>query len=381
MENRYKITIDLKNKTITNNTTFKQGNAGTSVLEIALVDEGLPVDITGQTVKFNFLRSDNAVVTQNSTTGVTILDALTGKFECVLKDTTLAIDGKVEAEIVFTEGTDVLSSTTFIFYVDTSIGFLSIKYIASVVSKLEEWQNTFDLDELSRANTFATSQISRSTTFNASEASRSTVFNTAEELRETGEASRVATETERVNTFTANEVSRANTFSTSQIDRTTTFNASETSRSTAFNSAEELREIGEAGRVTTFNTNETARASAFNTAENLRKTGEDARVTAEELRETAFEQMVHVDANLELSQARGGKDSLDARLDTIESTATQLQADYTHQSVSAMKASTALAGNRLKTSGYYAINDGGGAEYVIQDATTEPASLCNPNKW
>jgi len=128
LENRYKLTIDLKSKMLTNNTLFKQGNAGTSVLEITIVDEGLPVNITGQTVQFNFLRSDNAVVSQDSTTGVTILDALTGKFECVLKAATLAIDGKVEAEIVFTDGVNVLSSTTFVFYVDASIGLLSIKY-------------------------------------------------------------------------------------------------------------------------------------------------------------------------------------------------------------------------------------------------------------
>lgn len=51
-------------------------------------------------------------------------------------------------------------------------------------------------------------------------------------------------------------------------------------------------------------------------------------------------------------------------------------ADYTHQSVTSMKVSTALAGSRLKTSGYYSVNDGGGAEYVIQDSTTEPASFC-----
>ena len=176
LENRYKLTIDLKSKMITNNTLFKQGNAGTSVLEITLVDEGLPVNITGQTVQFNFLRSDSSVVSQDNTTGVTILDALTGKFECVLKAATLAVDGKVEAEIVFTEGTDILSSTTFVFYVDASIGLLSIKYITSITSQLEEWQNTF-----------STSQNDRTVTFNASEVSRSSIFNAAEELRDVSE--------------------------------------------------------------------------------------------------------------------------------------------------------------------------------------------------
>jgi len=258
LENRYKLIIDLKSKMITNNTLFKQGNTGTSVLEITLVDEGLPVNITGQTVQFNFLRSDSAVVTQDSTTGVTILDALTGKFECVLKAATLAVDGKVEAEIVFTEGTDVLSSTTFVFYVDASIGLLSIKYISSIVSALEEWQTTFDLDEANRANVFTTSQSSRSTTFNASEASRSSVFNAAEELREIGEDSRITAEDIRVSTFNVNEAARANTFSTSQNDRTATFNASEASRSSVFNAAEELRDVSEDLREERFEVIQTA---------------------------------------------------------------------------------------------------------------------------
>jgi len=247
LENRYKLTIDLKSKMLTNNTLFKQGNAGTSVLEITIVDEGLPVNITGQTVQFNFLRSDNAVVSQDSTTGVTILDALTGKFECVLKAATLAIDGKVEAEIVFTDGVNVLSSTTFVFYVDASIGFFSIKYISSIVSALAEWQTTF-----------TTSQNDRTTTFNASEASRSLVFNTAEELREISEASRITAEDGRETTFAVNEAARANTFSTSQNDRTTTFNASEASRSSVFNTAEGLRDVSEDLREERFEVIQTA---------------------------------------------------------------------------------------------------------------------------
>ena len=247
MENRYKLTIDLKSKMITNNTLFKQGNAGTSVLEITLVDEGLPVNITGQTLQFNFLRSDNAVVSQDNTTGVTILDALTGKFECVLKAATLAVDGKVEAEIVFTEGVNVLSSTTFIFYVDASIGLLSIKYISSIVGALEGWQNTF-----------LTSQNDRTITFNASEASRVSVFNAAEGLREAGEASRITAEDGRVSTFTINEAVRANTFLTSQNDRTITFNASEASRVSVFNAAEEIRDVSEDLREERFEVIQTA---------------------------------------------------------------------------------------------------------------------------
>ena len=60
---------------------------------------------------------------------------------------------------------------------------------------------------------------------------------------------------------------------------------------------------------------------------------------------------------------------LDGRLKKWEQRAT------IYNSVAAIKASTSLSGSSLKTYGYYSIGDGGGADYIVQDSTTEPASF------
>jgi hypothetical protein len=46
MENRYKISFDLKTKAVTD-IKFKQGDVDTSILEFTLFDDGLIIDITG----------------------------------------------------------------------------------------------------------------------------------------------------------------------------------------------------------------------------------------------------------------------------------------------------------------------------------------------
>jgi len=144
MENRYKINYDLKNKTISN-IKFTQGDNGTSVIEVNLLDGGLVKDVEGQTIKFNFLRADNNAVVQTSTTGVTILDSTKGKFECALQSGTLAVAGLVKCEMSFTKDGKTLSTESFTFMVSASIGVLSINYISAINSKLVEWQNEFNL--------------------------------------------------------------------------------------------------------------------------------------------------------------------------------------------------------------------------------------------
>lgn len=157
MENRYKITIDMKNRVISN-TKFKQGDTDSSVLEINLVDNSLAVDITGQAIVFNFAKSDGTIVTQDITTGVSILNALNGNFQCILKNNTLAAPGLVNCEITFSDSGEILSTATFNFNVEKSIGNgpLSTSYISAVDNKLIEWQSEFDIAETARETEYNT---------------------------------------------------------------------------------------------------------------------------------------------------------------------------------------------------------------------------------
>jgi len=164
MENRYKLTIDMKNRVISN-TKFKQGDTDSSVLEINLVDNSLAVDITGQTIVFNFAKPDGTIVTQDITTGVSILNALDGNFQCILKNNTLAAPGLVNSEITFSDSGKILSTVTFNFNVDKSIGngSLSTNYISAIETKIIDIQNTFDVNEVTRQNTFDEAETVRIT--------------------------------------------------------------------------------------------------------------------------------------------------------------------------------------------------------------------------
>ncbi|MDP4158374.1 MAG: BppU family phage baseplate upper protein [Bacillota bacterium] len=209
MENRYKITIDLKNKSLSN-VRYKQGDARSSILEISLVDGGVPVDITNQTIKFTFLRSDDTIVVQDASNGVTIIDAVAGKFQCVLDISALAIGGLVKCEISFSSGESILSTATFSFIVDTSIGVLSIKYISAVEDQIAVWQAA------------ETTRVESETARSAAEVTRESNENqrisneqgrvTAEDAREVAESTRVNSEDARIaseNERIAAEIARA----------------------------------------------------------------------------------------------------------------------------------------------------------------------------
>lgn len=141
MENRYKINYDMKTKSI-NNIKFKQGDIDSSVLEVSLIDGSLPINITGEVIEFRFLKSDKTVVYQDISTGVSIVDALTGKIQCVLKSNTLSASGIVKCEVYRTLEGKGLTTPSFHFTVEASIGAdgtLSINYISSIETKLIEF--------------------------------------------------------------------------------------------------------------------------------------------------------------------------------------------------------------------------------------------------
>lgn len=192
MENRYKISYDIKQKNIVN-ISFMQGDVDTSVIEIQLFDNGQVVDITGETIEFRFLKPDNTIVVQDSTTGVNIIDAEQGIFECILMANTLAIPGSVRTEIVRKKNGFILTCPTFYFFVKSSIGniTLSSNYIASIENKMIEWQLNEDLrqeifenNEVNRERAFNTNETNRQNTFDTNEANRQEIFETNEADRE-----------------------------------------------------------------------------------------------------------------------------------------------------------------------------------------------------
>ncbi len=142
MENRYMVTMDIKKGTILN-ARLKQGDTDSSVLEVKLIDNGVVVDITGQVVEFNFLRPDGVVTTQDSTNGVSILDATNGKFQCILKNSTLSVAGDAKCDIIFYKDGKELGTKTFNFTIDDRInsGLLSI---ASINAQIVELQTKID---------------------------------------------------------------------------------------------------------------------------------------------------------------------------------------------------------------------------------------------
>lgn len=145
LQNRYPIIIDLQNKIINYGCAkFKQGSVGTAVLDVSLIGDDLLKDITGQTITFNFVRTDGNVIVQDETKGVKILDAVNGKFECIIDSSVLTNAQTVKCEIVFSNGSNILPTATFSFIVDSSIGILSIIYIGLVEDKVSEWKFEFN---------------------------------------------------------------------------------------------------------------------------------------------------------------------------------------------------------------------------------------------
>lgn len=121
IENRYKVDYDLKKKCVVN-AKYKQGDVNSSILEVHLKNDGLPINISGQVIEFRFLKRDGTKVYQDSAAGVTILDGANGVVECVLMSNTLSYPGLVECEIHRSMSGNTLTTSSFNFTVEGSIG-------------------------------------------------------------------------------------------------------------------------------------------------------------------------------------------------------------------------------------------------------------------
>jgi hypothetical protein len=138
MEDRYILNYDLKSKRVSD-IRFKQGNVDTSVLEVTLFDNGLVTDITGEIIEFRFAKPDNTVVYQDADSGVSILDVINGKVQCILRSNTLTSPGIVKCEIHRSKAGKELTTPTFNFVVQASIGqsnMFSTNYISSIENAL-----------------------------------------------------------------------------------------------------------------------------------------------------------------------------------------------------------------------------------------------------
>ncbi|MDD3393780.1 MAG: BppU family phage baseplate upper protein, partial [Anaerotignum sp.] len=108
-----RLLIDVNQK-IDNIVTAKQNDTSSRFLDVSLYSNGVPVNLTGHSVKIYFKKPDNTeVFTEGEVT-----DATAGRCQFELTTQTLAVYGDLKAEISIWNGaTEVLTTQTFTIYV------------------------------------------------------------------------------------------------------------------------------------------------------------------------------------------------------------------------------------------------------------------------
>ncbi|MDD3041088.1 BppU family phage baseplate upper protein [Bacteroides sp.] len=104
-----RLLIDVNQK-INNIVTAKQNDTASRFLDVSLYSNGVPINLTGHSVKIYFKKPDSTeVFTEGEVT-----DATTGRCQFELTSQTLAVYGDLKAEITIWNGsTEVLSTQTF----------------------------------------------------------------------------------------------------------------------------------------------------------------------------------------------------------------------------------------------------------------------------
>lgn len=128
-----------------------QGDSNSNKFNIDVYDDSLPYDFTGLTPKIIFKKKDGSEVFQDTTTGVTVVDAATGKLNVVLRPQTISYPGMISAEIQFIGPGDIKeTSAIFQFYVRASLDQGAIESsndftpLVNALSKVEEWDQQFE---------------------------------------------------------------------------------------------------------------------------------------------------------------------------------------------------------------------------------------------
>lgn len=136
LANRYILRYNVQ-KRVGFDIRFGQGDIDAPVMQLTLLAGAIPIDLTGAVVEFRFLKPDETIVYQDSSTGVSIVDAANGIIECALMAQTLAVVGKVLCEIHIALNGDMLTIPGFEFEVEETIdgsGVVSENYL----SRLEQ---------------------------------------------------------------------------------------------------------------------------------------------------------------------------------------------------------------------------------------------------
>jgi len=138
LPNAYVFDFDI-NSSLIINPQFTQGDINASVIEPHLLNNGVPVDITGETIEIRFLKADNTIVYQDETTGVAIILASEGIIQCTLEANTLAAAGIIKCEIHRTLNGIQKMTQCFYFTISSVIGAgntISQNYISSIDTEI-----------------------------------------------------------------------------------------------------------------------------------------------------------------------------------------------------------------------------------------------------
>lgn len=104
---------------------FFQGDKGTAYLVVTLLENGQPLNLTNRKIRVAFRKPDNNNIFQDEQTGVTVLDAATGKFEVELSTQVLSTVGVVRGQVAVSENEGdnkiVAESANFSFIVNESL--------------------------------------------------------------------------------------------------------------------------------------------------------------------------------------------------------------------------------------------------------------------
>ncbi|NFQ67393.1 BppU family phage baseplate upper protein [Clostridium sporogenes] len=117
MEKQFNLIIDTKRSTYNAVRGLKQGD-NNSVLNVTLVQNSIPFDLTGTTIRINYKRTDNKLFLQM----VDITNAIEGKIKINILTKVLESVGEVKADLsIFDKDNRKITSVTFSMFVDGSI--------------------------------------------------------------------------------------------------------------------------------------------------------------------------------------------------------------------------------------------------------------------
>lgn len=114
----FDIILNIKEPTNQEEFEVVQGDSGSNLLRVTLIDGLEQYDLTGTNVEIVFRKADGTTVQQTDTS---IISRTGGRFQVILKTNTIACPGPVTAEVRILEEEILLTSTRFGFFVRKSL--------------------------------------------------------------------------------------------------------------------------------------------------------------------------------------------------------------------------------------------------------------------